>query len=647
MKRANGGKIKHKSSGGTINNSEMKGTMIPEVTIYGKKPNVPNMIKVRPLEYLRNTYGDYSNDPNIRTEIRFAQQGKSFMPVEYSNSIKKHAYGSPIKASWNSGDYAGAAVDTGSGVLSGLGMGASLGSVLGPAGTAIGAVAGGLFGLAKGLFGGSAKAKARAAAKEANRQQTLRNMEDKTLADTTNQGFDDNGAVKFYLKGGRIGIKGLSSGNGMIPASHDTTLAVGPSHEQGGIPYGSEDEVEGGETIQMKPDGDNVFSARLAVPGSKVSFADASMPYILNKAKLEKSFARNEKTIEKERESITKRGTSVLTIGSAKRRTQILAAKNEQTLSEIEGSNAALDNLFKMQEKVNGNIDTSQPVESSEQTQQEPIQAGNGRRIFAGGGFKSRSFDQYTSEYMKKFTTPQLGDGSNLNLSKFKVDRFALPGTTPTTPIEGKGGGFGDNQLLFQAGADFLDTASQMINDKAMSDMPVPTRALAVAPRFNSHVDNSDDLVNIKNSAASTRKFLRANVRNPQVLRNMMISTNISENSATSQSLKTKLEAETEIENRNVAMLYENTARNNRASYENASDRYNASMASINRKSQISANFADKIGGIGVAKAQMDSNDIAFSSILSQYPEGVRKLIAKQLSMGRSYKNAIKIALGQ
>ena len=92
--------------------------------------------------------------------------------------------------------------------------------------------------------------------------------------------------------------------------------------------------------------------------------------------------------------------------------------------------------------------------------------------------------------------------------------------------------------------------------------------------------------------------------------------------------------------------MYENEVRNNQATYQNSVDKYNAGMNTLTRNSQIASNFANKVQALGTAKAQTDANDMSFGLLMAQYPEGVRKLIAKQMSMGRSFKTAIKIALG-
>lgn len=76
------------------------------------------------------------------------------------------------------------------------------------------------------------------------------------------------------------GSYGVMEKGGMVPNSvmnigQDAVKFNGPDHKDGGIPLDEETEVEGGETMDNVEGSDYVFSKKLTVPGSKMSFAQA------------------------------------------------------------------------------------------------------------------------------------------------------------------------------------------------------------------------------------------------------------------------------------------------------------------------------------------------------------------------------------
>ena len=504
-------------------------------------------------------------------------------------AVTKHAYGSEIKTKWNGADVATTGLDTAGGAISG----AAIGTMVFPGiGTAAGAIVGGVIGLAKGLLGSSAKAKQRAMLKEANRQQTIQNMDNRVATDSQ-ESYKITSSPSFYLKGGKMNVRFHSMGGsvpGANPLSHDTEMIVGPRHEGGGVQYGPNDEVEGGETTMKQGDGTMVFSDRLKVPNSNLTYADASKPLMERKGELEGKFAMVEKDIEKERDYLKNAKHPVLDSNSAKRRAQIGGMKSEKILMEIESLNAQLEVLFNMQEQANGNAE------------QNP----EGEVLHAGGGFIGKMFKCI----------------GNLKLGKI------FEGGT-------------DSQLGLQAGADMLDTLSQSITSYQMSKLPTPNRAMVKPIRFNSYVDNSGDIASIDASAKATGKFIGDNVRNSQVRRASMISLTNKINAAKSQSFMNKFRMETDIENKNAQLVFDSVLRNNESSFANSTDKFNSTIAGLNRQSQIAGNFADKVSALGTSKAQLEANDMSLGAILTQYPEPVRNAILKSMSQGKSFKQAL------
>ena len=80
---------------------------------------------------------------------------------------------------------------------------------------------------------------------------------------------------------------------------------------------------------------------------------------------------------------------------------------------------------------------------------------------------------------------------------------------------------------------------------------------------------------------------------------------------------------------------------NNNASFQNAVDKFNQNTATYTRNSQIAANFADKIGQVGLNKERQDMQYISLGMMLSQYPEDVRKAMIRNIQNGKSIKQSI------
>lgn len=647
--------------------------------------------------------------------------------------LTKHAYGSKIQTKWERGDYATVGLDAGSGAITG----ATIGSVVPVVGTAIGAVVGGLVGLGKGILGSSAKAKQRAQLKEANRQQTMQNMESRMTADSANTNYT-NTSPSFYLRGGRIHMMG-SSIPGMKPIASDSELAIGPSHENGGIPYGPNDEIEGGETTMQKPTETLVFSDRLKVPGTNKTFAKLSYPLMIEKGKIEKEFESILKSSEKEVEVLNDPTNSKVKRNSSIRRGEINTLRSSEKLAKINAINIVLEDLFRVQEQVNGNEQESEdgstqhgtggsikkyreeylarvrggrgvnmlpkvPVVGKKSTKFEgnvvspmidytdltntnpfeykPTQKPKNGIMMEGIDQSPKSFEIYEGVKINPAIKPSIVAKTNgavkaaitssvsnttipFDTNAFVTDDFkskvsaiptlparvSQPGTlvdtsnlqemSPKLIGSGDASGFKVNGTALQYAADALDTISQAISSYQMSKLPMPNRAMMPRMRFNTHVDNSKDINDINSTQASIKKFIADNVRNPQVRRAMMIDLATKMNAARSTSFLNKFNMEQSLENKNTELAFQTIAQNNGASFQNAVDKFNQTTATYTRNSQIAANFADKIGQVGLNKEREDSQYVSLGLMLSQYPESVRKNILANLKSGKSLKQSI------
>ena len=621
-------------------------------------PYIPKKLKVAHM--MRMNFSNFtpkdSADYVAGYDLKLSPEGLNIndkstwnTPLKYGyvDGHIQHGYGTRITPKWNTSDYATAGLDMAGGALGGAATGAALGTVLGPLGTAGGAIIGGLIGLGKGIFGSSAKAKSRASLLEANRQQTIENMNNRTMTDSTYLNDSTRNPITSFYAGGGMMRRGANMGNGtMLPMSHDTQLALGPSHEQGGIQYGPNDEIEGGETTMADKQGVRVYSDRLKVPGSNITFADFSKPLMEAKGKLELSFKNNEDHITNQLDKISKPTSPILKVNSAKRRAEIGVLKGKEILTKIDAVNSQLDALFQMQEH------RGQGTSATE--------IGFGDTQHAGGGFmnwssfvnnpKRFNFDK-ASSFDGRFNGDNLGIIDNFKSANYMADNSISfdnnlwDSTTPqdNQPLPKPPG---SNQMLFQAGADVLDTMSQAITSNEMARLPLPNRALLRAPRFNTHFDNSQELNAIDSNFAATSKFIKDNVRNPNIRRASMISLTNRINEAKNRSISNKTRIEQELENRNIQSVFQTAAQNNGISYQNSVNQFNKSIAGFQRTSQIAANFSDKVANIGTSLAQQQMNDMSFGLLLTQYPEPVRKFIINKMRMGSPFRQSLQGAYG-
>ena len=91
------------------------------------------------------------------------------------------------------------------------------------------------------------------------------------MLDAVNRGYSTQGSnmSSFYKNGGVV----YKQGGSLNPISSDTKLAVGRSHEQGGIKMSKDAEIEGGETVVDKGDHALVVSDNLINPKTGRTFA--------------------------------------------------------------------------------------------------------------------------------------------------------------------------------------------------------------------------------------------------------------------------------------------------------------------------------------------------------------------------------------
>ena len=325
-------------------------------------------------------------------------------------------------SSWGAGkDIQGA--ETKSGLAKGLGIGSTVGAAAGSivpgVGTAIGGVIGGIIGgvsgLISGIFGGRRKKrKAREAAIRADitknyelgqddiriDQQALNDVTINTnpidiygdnpiptgKTQTVSNQYNMIGAptkenYEFTFRcGGRR--KRYADGGSINQVASNAAIVEGPSHEQGGVPYGANAEVEGGEAILNGSNADYIFSDTLKL-GDR-TFADIAKPLMLHKGYLEDKLTKSSVMLGGLLR-LTDRSTYAIDRNTNARNTEKQSARHNRLLAEINGVQAELNNLYNQQEAMKAEAgDTAEPKQ--EFALGGSIFACGGRRKYPNGG---------------------------------------------------------------------------------------------------------------------------------------------------------------------------------------------------------------------------------------------------------------------
>lgn len=325
-------------------------------------------------------------------------------------------------SSWGAGKGIQGA-ETKSGLAKGLGIGSTVGAAAGSivpgVGTAIGGVIGGIIGgvsgLISGIFGGRRKKrKAREAAIRADitknyelgqddiriDQQALNDItintnpidiygdnpiptgNTQTVSNQYNMiGVPTKENYEFAFRcGGRR--KRYADGGSINQVASNAAIVEGPSHEQGGVPYGANAEVEGGEAILNGSNADYIFSDTLKL-GDR-TFADIAKPLMLHKGYLEDKLAKSSVMLGGLLR-LTDRSTYAIDRNTNARNTEKQSARHNRLLAEINGVQAELNNLYNQQEAMKAEAgDIAEPKQ--EFALGGSIFACGGRRKYPNGG---------------------------------------------------------------------------------------------------------------------------------------------------------------------------------------------------------------------------------------------------------------------
>ena len=407
-----------------------------------------------------------------------------------------------------------------------LATGAAAGSWLGPIGAGIGALIGGIVGLFTGRKKKRQEERRRqellAEQAEMERQQTLGNMQDKVENDVatirqSNLGNYSEG-TGFYAKlGGMIGRRKLNTGGQIVPNSSNSVVAYGQTHEQynpatgeTGIIYG-DSEIEGGgakngrmyagEVVRETPEGGQVFSDTIKVPGTNRTFADYAKKLTDMKGKKEAQVIQLADGVTLSLSALDKSKTNKLQTGTNVRNIEKLVYRMNKTRGESEAIDAKTEDLFEAQELYATALGLR-----------------NNAPVMRCGGMvrKKRPFGGYASPYSltgvsapKLTTLPPIqttasaGGGS---VFKFGFNEFGL--------------GMNLASSLFGIVGNALNTRANRKAIEFESTLHVPKGNKVDAVQYSTDYDISEELQELGTQERRAARYITDNTSNVQTARN-------------------------------------------------------------------------------------------------------------------------------
>lgn len=392
-----------------------------------------------------------------------------------------------------------------------LATGAAAGSWLGPIGAGIGALIGGIVGLFTGRKKKRQEERRRqellAEQAEMERQQTLGNMQDKVENDvaTIRQSNLSNYSegTGFYAKlGGMIGRRKLNTGGQVVPNSSNSVVAYGQTHEQynpatgeTGIIYG-DSEIEGGgakngrmyagEVVRETPEGGQVFSDTIKVPGTNRTFADYAKKLTDMKGKKEAQVIQLANGITLSLSALDKSKTNKLQTGTNVRNIERLVYRMNKARGESEVIDAKTEDLFEAQELYATALGLR-----------------NDAPVMRCGGMvrKKRPFGGYASPPIQ--TTASAGGGSTF---KFGFNEFGL--------------GMNLASSLFGIVGNALNTRANRKAIEFESTLHVPKGNKVDAVQYSTDYDISEELQELGTQERRAARYITDNTSNVQTARN-------------------------------------------------------------------------------------------------------------------------------
>lgn len=557
--------------------------------------------------------------------------------------------------------------------------GSAIGSWMPGIGTAIGALVGGIVGL---FTGRKKRRKAKKAAEEADRQRQIVAGNEHILQDELklSNTAQQEGALDIYGDSNITGITGYqddaSLGNdlvqptvqgtpfgdvdpssafgriaarcggrlkrkrcggkakryadgGMIEETSSNTAEVnGPSHEQGGVPYGPNAEVEGGEALMTDADNAYVFSDTLKYNGT--TFADLAKPLMKHKGYLESSLPVKSMMLGRML-SLTDRSTYAIDRNTNGRNAEKANADLQRTNAQIVAIQNELAQLYNLQE--------SMKAESGMEA--EPIEARCGGRIKRKCGGKIRKYydgGQIVDSPVSTYGIKRIDSGSTIQeqgLTFTSNDKTQIQ--NPLTTIQqglrcgGRtrkyaGGGFISPGFVSEVGGNLIGGISQLITNKGLIDrmesMRVPETPLMDRIELETNINTDAEIGDINNTVRSLEKYITSNSSNSQVARQSILLARTQGSRMRSRVKQDEHNKEVELRNRSRMANAEIAARNSQIRAENEANKFNHQMEIVQRRSQQGAAIGDMIASlersIGTAyQSKFDMENLQIANLIS------------------------------
>ena len=407
-----------------------------------------------------------------------------------------------------------------------LATGAAAGSWLGPIGAGIGALIGGIVGLFTGRKKKRQEERRRqellAEQAEMERQQTLGNMQDKVENDVatirqSNLGNYSEG-TGFYAKlGGMIGRRKLNTGGQVVPNSSNSVVAYGQTHEQynpatgeTGIIYG-DSEIEGGgakngrmyagEVVRETPEGGQVFSDTIKVPGTNRTFADYAKKLTDMKGKKEAQVIQLADGVTLSLSALDKSKTNKLQTGTNVRNIEKLVYRMNKARGESEAIDAKAEDLFEAQELYATALGLR-----------------NDAPVMRCGGMvrNKRPFGGYTSPYsLTGVSAPKL-----TTLPPIQTTASAGGGSAFKFGFNEFGLGINLASSLFGIVGNALNTRANRKAIEFESTLHVPKGNKVDAVQYSTDYDISEELQELGTQERRAARYITDNTSNVQTARN-------------------------------------------------------------------------------------------------------------------------------
>ena len=407
-----------------------------------------------------------------------------------------------------------------------LATGAAAGSWLGPIGAGIGALIGGIVGLFTGRKKKRQEERRRqellAEQAEMERQQTLGNMQDKVENDVatirqSNLGNYSEG-TGFYAKlGGMIGRRKLNTGGQVVPNSSNSVVAYGQTHEQynpatgeTGIIYG-DSEIEGGgakngrmyagEVVRETPEGGQVFSDTIKVPGTNRTFADYAKKLTDMKGKKEAQVIQLADGVTLSLSVLDKSKTNKLQTGTNVRNIEKLVYRMNKARGESEAIDAKTEDLFEAQELYATALGLR-----------------NDATVMRCGGMvrKKRPFGGYASPYsLTGVSAPKL-----TTLPPIQTTASAGGGSAFKFGFNEFGLGMNLASSLFGIVGNALNTRANRKAIEFESTLHVPKGNKVDAVQYSTDYDISEELQELGTQERRAARYITDNTSNVQTARN-------------------------------------------------------------------------------------------------------------------------------